>query len=82
MLIKIEKIKIIDNLEDLPENGKLDNYNIIILEKKIYLCADNLNKIYYLIELLDKYKVLCDYAYDNLNKINDTISNNKSTKNT
>ena len=70
LAIFIEKIKIIDNLEQLYQD--LDNYNIIILSNKIYLCSDNLNKIYYLIELLDKYKLLCDYSYDNLNKINDT----------
>jgi hypothetical protein len=33
-----------DNLEELYQN--LDNYNIIILNKKIYLCAYNLTKIY------------------------------------
>jgi putative hydrolase of the HAD superfamily len=70
LAIFIEKIKIVDNLEELYQN--LDNYNIIILNKKIYLCADTLIKIYYLVELLDKYKILCNYSYENLNKINDT----------
>jgi HAD superfamily hydrolase (TIGR01549 family) len=70
LAIFIEKIKIFDNLEELYEI--LDNYNIIILNKKIYLCGDTLTKIYYLVELLDKYKILCDYSYENLNKINDT----------
>jgi len=70
LAIFIEKIGIVENLEQLTKN--LDNYNIIILNKKIYLCADNLTKIYYLIELLDKYKILCEYSYSNLNMINDT----------
>jgi putative hydrolase of the HAD superfamily len=70
LAIFIEKIKIADNLEELYQN--LDTYNIIIINKKIYLCADTLTKIYYLVELLDKYKILCNYSYENLNKINDT----------
>ena len=70
LAIFIEKIKVVSNLEELSQN--LDNYNIIIVEQKIYLCADNLAKCYYLIELLDKYKILCEYSYENLNMINDT----------
>ena len=70
LAIFIEKIKVVNNLEELYQN--LDNYNIIIVEQKIYLCADNLAKCYYLIELLDKYKILCEYSYENLNMINDT----------
>ena len=69
LAIFIEKIGIFNSLEELYEN--LDNYNIIILNKKIYLCADNLNKLYYLIELIDKYKILSEYSYNNLNKIDD-----------
>ena len=49
----------------------IDNFNIIIVNKKVYLCAENLNKIYYLIELIEKYKTLSEYSYDNLNKIDD-----------
>ena len=70
LAIFIEKIKVISNLEELYQN--LDNYNIIIVNKKIYLCAENLAKVYYLIELIDKYKILCNYSYENLNMINDT----------
>ena len=46
--------------------------NIIINNNKVYLKADTLNKVYYIIELLDKYKILCDYSYNNLSCINDT----------
>ena len=67
LAIFIEKIKIIKSLEDLNDN--LDNYNIIIIDKKTYICAENLTKAYYVIELLDKYKILCDYSYKELNNI-------------
>ena len=70
LAIFIEKIKVVNTLEELYID--LDNFNIIILNENIYLCADNLTKIYYLLELLDKYKILSDYAYNNLNKIDDT----------
>lgn len=69
LAIFIEKIGIFNNLEELYQN--MDNFNIIIINKKIYLCAENLNKMYYLIELIDKYKILSEYSYDNLNKIDD-----------
>lgn len=69
LAIFIEKIGIFNNLEELYEN--MDNFNIIILNNKIYICADNINKIYYLIELIDKYKTLSEYSYDNLNRIDD-----------
>jgi putative hydrolase of the HAD superfamily len=67
--IFIEKIGIFNNLEQLYEN--MDNFNIIIINNIVYLCAENLNKLYYLIELIDKYKVLSEYSYDSLNKIDD-----------
>jgi ribulose-5-phosphate 4-epimerase/fuculose-1-phosphate aldolase len=69
LAIFIEKIGIFNNLEELYRN--MDNYNIIILNNNIYLCADNINKIYYLIELIDKYKILSEYSYDSLNRIDD-----------
>ena len=69
LAIFIEKIGIFNNLEELYKN--MDNFNIIILDKKIYLISENLTKHYYLIELIEKYKTLCEYSYDNLNSIND-----------
>ena len=69
MAIFIEKIGIFNNLEEFFEN--IDDFNIIILNNQIYLCAENISKIYYLIELIDKYKILSEYSYDNLNSIND-----------
>ena len=69
LAIFIEKIGIFNNLEEFYEN--IEYFNIIILNKEVYLVSENLNKIYYLIELIDKYKTLSDYSYDNLNSIND-----------
>ena len=69
LAIFIEKIGIFNNLEEFHEN--IEYFNIIILNKEVYLVSENLNKIYYLIELIDKYKTLSDYSYDNLNSIND-----------
>ena len=69
LAIFIEKIGIFNNLEEFFEN--IDDFNIIILNNQIYLCAENISKIYYLIELIDKYKILSEYSYDNLNSIND-----------
>jgi putative hydrolase of the HAD superfamily len=69
LAIFIEKVGIFNNLEELYKN--IDNFNIIIINNYVYLCAENLNKIYYLIELIDKYKILSEYSYDNLNKIDD-----------
>ena len=69
LAIFIEKIGIFNTIEELYEN--MDNYNIIIVDKSIYLIAENLTKIYYLIELIDKYKILSEYSYENLNSIDD-----------
>jgi hypothetical protein len=69
LAIFIEKIGVFNDLEELYKN--MDNFNIIIINKKIYLVAENLSKLYYLIELIDKYKTLSEYSYDTLNSIND-----------
>jgi ribulose-5-phosphate 4-epimerase/fuculose-1-phosphate aldolase len=69
LAIFIEKIGIFNNLEELYEN--MDHFNIIILNNSVYLCAENINKIYYLIELIDKYKILSEYSYNSLNRIDD-----------
>jgi hypothetical protein len=69
LAIFIEKIGIFNNLNEFYE--KLDDFNIIIINKKIYLCAENVNKIYYIIELMDKYRILSEYSYNYLNSIDD-----------
>ena len=66
LAIFIEEI-CINNLDNITKKT-----NIIINDNKVYLIANTLNKIYYIIELLDKYKILCDYSYNNLLCINDT----------
>jgi len=67
LAIFIEKICIIDELSKVDPMS-----NIIIYKNGVYVVADTLQKCYYIIELLDKYKILCDYSYDNLKIINDT----------
>lgn len=69
LAIFIEKIGIFNNLEEFYKN--IDNFNIIIINKSVYLCAENINKMYYIIELIEKYKILSEYSYDTLNKIDD-----------
>jgi len=73
LAIFIEDIKSIENTGsnkfDLSSITK--KTNIIICDNKIYLIGETLNKVYYIIELLEKYKILCDYVYDNLSNIND-----------
>ena len=69
LAIFIETIGIFKNLDDFYES--LEHFNIIIINKQVYLISENITKLYYLIELIDKYKVLADYCYDNLNSIND-----------
>lgn len=70
LAIFIEKIGIFNNLEELYNN--LNNYDIIVINENIYICAENLTKIYYLTELIEKYKLLSKYSYNELNEINDT----------
>ena len=53
-------------------NNMTKKTNIIIINNQVYLIAETLNKVYYIIELLDKYKILCNYSYNNLLCINDT----------
>ncbi len=74
LAIFIEEIKVVNDYnkdsQDINQILELANItkktNIIIINTKIYLVAETLNKLYYIIELLDKYKILCDYAYDDL----------------
>jgi len=67
-----------DIIDDFP-NGELlldvssitKKTNIIIINTQIYLIGETLSKVYYIIELLDKYRILCNYDYDNLVNIGD-----------
>ena len=78
LAIFIEEIKVIDDYNKDKDINKIfelacltKKTNIIILNNHIYLVAETLNKLYYIIELLDKYRILCDYAYDDLFNIGD-----------
>ena len=78
LAIFIEEIKVIDDYNKDKDINKIfeladitKKTNIIILNNHIYLVAETLNKLYYIIELLDKYKILCDYAYNDLVNIGD-----------
>jgi hypothetical protein len=54
LAIFAEKIGIVDKVDKI--NGI--DYNIIILNDNVYLCADNITKLYGLIEIIDSYKIL------------------------
>ena len=60
LAVYIQKIVIIDNLEEIENIPDL-----IIYENSVYLISDNIIKLYCMIETLDKYKDLCN-DYDNL----------------
>lgn len=54
LAIFAEKIGIVDKVDEI--NGI--DYNIIIMNDTVYLCADNITKLYGLIEIIDSYKIL------------------------
>jgi hypothetical protein len=54
LAVFIQNIVFLNKLEDLQQ----EKYNIIIYENKVYVCAENIIKLYYIIELLDQYKIL------------------------
>jgi putative hydrolase of the HAD superfamily len=61
LAVFIEKMVIVDNLKQLKDKLKCV-YDIIILDKKVYLCGTNLQRIYALLEILDSYKTLHQYT--------------------
>jgi putative hydrolase of the HAD superfamily len=54
LAIFVEKIGIVNKINKI--NGV--DYNIIIMNDVVYLCADNITKLYGLIEIIDSYKIL------------------------
>ena len=48
---KIGFVNQVDNIDGI-------DYNIIIMNDNVYLCADNITKLYGLIEIIDSYKIL------------------------
>ncbi len=70
LVIFIDTIGIFNNINDYTDNLNYNlNYDIIIINKSIYICAINLTKIYNLIENLDIYNILIKHSYNNLNEI-------------
>lgn len=69
LAVFIEKMVIVDNLEQLKDKVGCV-YDVIILDKKVYLCGNNLQRIYSLVEILDSYKTLHQYT-NNLQSIQD-----------
>jgi len=73
LAVYIQKIK---NLTNITEISDFENIpDIIILNDIIFVLAENIIKLYCMIETLDKYKILCD-NYHNL-----TIVDNNFIKN-
>jgi putative hydrolase of the HAD superfamily len=56
LAIFVQKKYIADSLSELENN--FDNYDLIICEKKVFVVADNITKLYSLIEILESYYIL------------------------
>lgn len=67
--IFIEKIIKINEIKDLDKFDYIGN--IILYKNNVFICSDNLTKSYYIMEILDQYKILCDNNFHNLKIIND-----------
>lgn len=70
LAIFVEKIGLFETIDDFI----VDNYNVIIIKDDVYLCADNITKMYSLIEIIDCYKILCQYE-NKSNKLNSIDAN-------
>lgn len=56
MAVFIQKMGVFEKIDDLKTNFR--EYDIILLNKCVYLIADTITKMYSLIEILDSYKTL------------------------
>lgn len=72
LAIFAEKIGIIDKVDKI--NGI--DYNIIIMNDNVYLCADNITKLYGLIEIIDSYKILSQSQTHPLISVDSKFLNN------
>jgi len=61
LAVFIEKMVIVDNLEQLKDKLRCV-YDVIIVKDKVYLCGTNLQRIYALVEILDNYRILHQYS--------------------
>jgi hypothetical protein len=73
LAIFIQNTKVIENektLEDcIQKDGK--QYDIIIIEDRVYVIAETLQKVYNTIELLDTYAILKKYNICSINNMSD-----------
>ena len=61
----------VSSLEELERN--MGEYDIIILEGVVYGIADNLTKLYSLIEILESYRTIYEYNNGNLSSIDKVV---------
>ena len=63
----ISELSVINDFENIPD--------IIIFNNMIFVLADNIIKLYCMIETLDKYKILCK-NYDSLEVVDNNFIKN------
>ena len=73
LAVYIQKIKIIRELSEINDFENIPD--LIIFNNMIFVLADNIIKLYCMIETLDKYKILCE-NYDNLEIVDNNFIKN------
>jgi HAD superfamily hydrolase (TIGR01549 family) len=73
LVVYIQKMKIINELSEINDFENIPD--IIIYNNMIFVLADNIIKLYCMIETLDKYKILCD-NYDSLEIVDNNFIKN------
>jgi putative hydrolase of the HAD superfamily len=71
LAIFVQKKRILNSLSELENN--FDNYDLIICEKKVFVIADNIAKLYSLIEILESYYILLSSSKTELQSIDNII---------
>jgi putative hydrolase of the HAD superfamily len=73
LAVYIQKIKIIKEMAEINELYNIPD--IIIYNEMVFILADNIIKLYCMIETMDKYKILC-YNYDFLEVVDNNFIKN------
>ena len=73
LAVYIQKIKIIKDLSEINELYNIPD--IIIYNETVFILADNIIKLYCMIETMDKYKILCN-NYDSLEVVDNNFIKN------
>jgi ribulose-5-phosphate 4-epimerase/fuculose-1-phosphate aldolase len=73
LAVYIQKIKIINKLSEINDFENIPD--VIIFNNMIFILADNIIKLYCMLETLDKYKILCD-NYDSLEIVDNNFIKN------